>query len=633
MNPEKGFNYLRNFIGVPRNSGDRLPGNSNFANFAWFTLFYNLLVVAWGVFLRAMKYGDGCGSNWPFCNGAKDPMKGQIATIIESSHRISTVLAGFIAIGLFVWAIKVFDKGHPAKFFAAIALLFTGLEGLVGRHLVVKGLVTSNDTLERAQWMAIHVVSTFMLVGAIALAALSASEIRQFQMRKQGAVGWLLGFGFLGTMLVGVSGAISAFGHQVRPDVAGLSEMLKPTAFWASKLAVAHPIGSISIGLYLLLMCNLVQHLRPDPFVKNASKLVMGVLFIQMAVGGLNLFFKAPVSLQMVHLVLADLNWISIVVLAAAAFGVGIEPVEARPAPDEADVPDTLHGKELIKAYVALTKPRVISLLLFTTMTAMVAAKGTWPGTALFIIVSVAGYMVAGAANAINMVIDRDIDISMKRTSKRPTVTQSISSFNALVFAFVLASMSFFMLWVFATPLSALMGLSGLVFYVVIYTMLLKRRTWHNIVIGGAAGAFPPLVGWAAVTNSLPPLALYLFGIIFVWTPVHFWALALLIKDDYAAAGVPMLPVVKGDRITVIQIGVYMIATVLATFVPLLFPQVGWIYGISALVLNLFLIRSFWKLWKNMSERLPASGLFHYSMLYLAILFLMFAIDRVVVMA
>ena len=137
-----------------------------------------------------------------------------------------------------------------------------------------------------------------------------------------------------------------------------------------------------------------------------------------MAIGGLNLFLKAPVFLQMVHLVLADLNWISVVVLAAAAFGVGIEPVEARPAPDEAEVPETLKGKDLIKAYVALTKPRVISLLLFTTMTAMVAAKGMWPGTALFLIVSVAGYMVAGAANAINMVIDRDIDISMKRTSK-----------------------------------------------------------------------------------------------------------------------------------------------------------------------------------------------------------------------
>ncbi|HLO97900.1 MAG TPA: heme o synthase, partial [Fimbriimonas sp.] len=312
--------------------------------------------------------------------------------------------------------------------------------------------------------------------------------------------------------------------------------------------------------------------------------------------------------------------------------GVGIEPVESRPAPEEADTVEPLKGRNLIKAYVALTKPRVISLLLFTTMTAMIAAKGEWPGITLFTVVSLAGYMIAGAANAINMVIDRDIDISMKRTSKRPTVTQSISSQNALIFAFSLAALSFVSLWVVATPLSALMGLSGLVFYVVIYTMLLKRRTWHNIVIGGAAGAFPPLVGWAAVTNDLPPLALYLFGIIFVWTPVHFWALAILIKDDYAAAGVPMLPVVKGNRVTVIQIGVYMVATIITTMVPLGFPQVGWIYGICAFVLNLILIRSFWRLWQDIEDRPRASGLFHYSMLYLAILFLGFAIDRVVVM-
>lgn len=633
MSQDKSFNIFRNFVATPENSEGRLASNSTFASFAWFSLFYNVLVVAWGVYLRSSGFGDGCGENWPFCTGAKNPEKGPFATLIEFSHRASTALVGVLAIVMVVWAIRAFPKGHPAKKFAGVFLLFTLLEGWIGRHLVVNGLVTSNDTVQRAIWMGVHVISTFMLLGSIAAAALSASKIRPIQMKSQGAVGWLLAFGFLGTMLLGVSGAISAFGHQVRPDVQGLSEMLKPAAFWANKLAVAHPVGSASIGLYLLLMCSLIQHLRPDPFVKNATKLLIGILFVQMAIGLLNIFFKAPVALQMVHLVLADLNWVSVVVLAVAAFGVGIEPVESRPAPEEAEQSTPLKGKDLIKAYVALTKPRVISLLLFTTMTAMVAAKGTWPGTFLFIVVSIAGYMVAGAANAINMVIDRDIDISMKRTAKRPTVTQSISSMNALIFAFALASISFGLLCVFATPLSALMGLSGLVFYVVIYTMLLKRRTWHNIVIGGAAGAFPPLVGWAAVTNSLPPLALYLFGIIFVWTPVHFWALALLIKDDYAAAGVPMLPVVKGDRVTVIQIGVYMVATIIATFIPMFFKEVGWIYFTSALVLNLILIRSFWRLWKNISDRPRASSLFHYSMLYLAILFLMFAIDRVVVMA
>jgi len=162
--------------------------------------------------------------------------------------------------------------------------------------------------------------------------------------------------------------------------------------------------------------------------------------------------------------------------------------------------------------------------------------------------------------------------------------------------------------------------------------MLLKRRTWQNIVIGGAAGAFPPLVGWAAVTNDLPPLSLYLFAIIFVWTPVHFWALALLLKDDYAAAGVPMLPVVKGERYTVIQIGMYGIITIIVSMLPFLLPRVGWIYAGTSIVLNAILIYLCIDLYRQV-DRPRASRLFHYSMLYLAILFLMFAVDRAVVMA
>jgi protoheme IX farnesyltransferase len=273
----------------------------------------------------------------------------------------------------------------------------------------------------------------------------------------------------------------------------------------------------------------------------------------------------------------------------------------------------------------------VISLLLFTTLASAIAARGEWPGTVLFIALAIGGFMAAGAANAINMVIDRDIDFTMVRTQSRPTVTQSITTQNALAFAFALAAGSFTILWTFANLLAAVMAFSGLVFYIVVYTMLLKRRTWHNIVIGGAAGAFPPLVGWAAVTNDLPPLSLYLFAIIFVWTPVHFWALALLLKDDYAAAGVPMLPVVKGDRTTVNQIGLYAILTFIVTLLPFLYPRVGWIYAGTAVILNSILIYLCVQLYRR-TDRPRASFLFHYSMIYLAFLFLMFAVDRVVVM-
>ena len=168
------------------------------------------------------------------------------------------------------------------------------------------------------------------------------------------------------------------------------------------------------------------------------------------------------------------------------------------------------------------------------------------------------------------------------------------------------------------------MALSGLVVYVIVYTLLLKRRTWSNIVIGGAAGAFPPLVGYAAVTNTLSPLAWFLFALVFVWTPVHFWALALLIKDDYAKAGVPMLPVVLGDRHTVLQIGAYTIVTIVMSLAPFVLREgqnvSGWIYGVSAVALNAILLWRAVQLYQN-PTRPRASSLFHYSMLYLALLF------------
>jgi protoheme IX farnesyltransferase len=287
-------------------------------------------------------------------------------------------------------------------------------------------------------------------------------------------------------------------------------------------------------------------------------------------------------------------------------------------------------GQATWRDYLALTKPRIISLLLFTTLTALyIAADASHPVTTLlFWAVAIGGYMAAGAANAINMVIDRDIDGRMLRTAQRPTVTQEISTRSALLFALILAAGSFVLLDLSGGLLCAGLALTGLAFYVVIYTLLLKRRTWHNIVIGGAAGAFPPLVGWTAVTGSLSPLAWLLFAIIFFWTPVHFWALALLIKDDYAKANVPMLPVVRGDRATVVQIALYTMLTVAVTAIPFLRRDVGAIYLTCSVVLNVALVTYAARLYRR-PERPQALWLFKFSMLYLALLFLAMAVDRV----
>ncbi|RIH82549.1 Protoheme IX farnesyltransferase [Meiothermus luteus] len=277
--------------------------------------------------------------------------------------------------------------------------------------------------------------------------------------------------------------------------------------------------------------------------------------------------------------------------------------------------------------YFWLTKPRVISLLLFTTLAAMFIAARGWPGLGLFLVVLVGGYMAAGAANAFNMVIDRDIDGRMKRTAQRPTVTEKISSREATLFATTLMLLSFLLLWWGANLTAALLAMAGLGWYVLIYTLYMKRRFWSNIVIGGAAGAFPPLVGWAAVTGELSLFSWYLFLIVFFWTPVHFWALALMIKDDYAAVGVPMLPVVRGERETAYQVFLYAILTVVLTLIPVLMGELGWFYLLTSLSLNALLLWQGYQLYRR-QERARALGLYKYSMLYLALLFVLMAVDR-----
>ena len=290
---------------------------------------------------------------------------------------------------------------------------------------------------------------------------------------------------------------------------------------------------------------------------------------------------------------------------------------------------------QLVKDYLLLTKPRVISLLLLTTWAAMFIAARGWPGLELFLVTGLGLFMSAGSAHVFNNVYDSDIDGRTKRTADRAIVAGRIPVLHALIYGLALGIGSFLLLWWEATLLSAFMALAGLLFYVFVYTIWLKRRTWSNIVIGGAAGAFPPLVGWAAVTGSIDWLGWLLFAIIFLWTPVHFWALAILIKDDYAENGIPMLPVIAGDRATSFQIICYAVVTTVASLLPLVFREgnflaAGWLYGMAALLLNGLLVLRSIKLYQQ-PDRKQASSLFHYSMIYLALLFVALAVDRSVI--
>lgn len=286
----------------------------------------------------------------------------------------------------------------------------------------------------------------------------------------------------------------------------------------------------------------------------------------------------------------------------------------------------TRSGWERVTAYVALTKPRIIELLLVTTLPTMIVAKRGYPSVGLMVATLVGGALAAGGANAINMVVDRDIDKVMHRTRNRPLVTGVLTPRNALVFAIVLEVVAFGELWLLVNLLSAVLAVSATLFYVFVYTLWLKRSSSQNIVIGGAAGAVPVLVGWAAVTNSLTWTPLVMFAVIFIWTPPHFWALAFKYKDDYAAANVPMLPVVATFRRTAIEILVYTVILVGVSLLLAAVGHLGTIYVVSASVLGAVFILMSARLWRQKTPK-SAMRLFSYSITYLTLLFVVMAVD------
>ena len=283
---------------------------------------------------------------------------------------------------------------------------------------------------------------------------------------------------------------------------------------------------------------------------------------------------------------------------------------------------------QVVQSYYQLTKPRIIPLLLITTAGSMwIAAKGEvdpW----LLIITMIGGTLAAASAQTINCIYDRDIDYDMERTRNRPIPSGKIQSRDALIFAIALAVLSFTLLTVFANLLAAFLAFSGIIFYVLVYTHWLKRHTTQNIVIGGAAGAIPALVGWAAVTDTLSWSAWLIFAIVFLWTPPHFWALALMISDDYAKVGIPMLPVVAGNKATVRQIWFYTVITVTATIL-LFYPlhASGIVYAVIALTLGGVFVHKSWRLLQNPEDKTIARELFLYSISYMMLLCLAMVVD------
>lgn len=301
-------------------------------------------------------------------------------------------------------------------------------------------------------------------------------------------------------------------------------------------------------------------------------------------------------------------------------------------------VPTTLSTRaslrETVTAYIMLTKPVIVALLLTTTLGGMLIAAHGLPPLSVLLLTLLGGACSAGGANALNSYIDRNTDKQMGRTSRRPLPSGKISPRNALIFALSLCIASVLILGLGVNWLAATLSTAGIVYYAYVYTVLLKRMTPQNIVIGGGAGAIPPLVGWAAVTNELSLLPLYLFAIILLWTPPHTWALMMLLDKDYRKVSIPMLPTAWGDLEARRHIILYSVLLVLVTIMPFLFRGLSWIYLIGALLLGGYFLLLATRLWFAKGETKPlAKKLYHYSNGYLALLFALMVVDVILLRA
>jgi protoheme IX farnesyltransferase len=369
------------------------------------------------------------------------------------------------------------------------------------------------------------------------------------------------------------------------------------------------------------------------PALSWLAGIALVLMVAQVLVGAANVWSELRPAAVTAHVALAATIWATLVALWVTAR----RETERGRSSEGLQVDARANGKrstlrETTAAYFRLTKPRIIVLLLITTVPAMALAEGGVPSIPLVLATLVGGAIAAGSANAINCYLDRDVDEVMRRTRSRPLPAHLIDPDNALAFGYILGAVSFLFLATTVNVLAATLALSAIAFYVFVYTMWLKRTSAQNIVIGGAAGAVPALVGWAAVTGTVGLPAWILFAIVFVWTPPHFWALALRYSGDYAAAGIPMLPVVRGAGETRRQILLYSLVLFGTSLLLVPFGRMGAVYAAAAIVLGGWFVMRALRLWRSASP-VDSMRLFRFSILYLALLFGAVAVDAALPLA
>ncbi|MEX0833699.1 MAG: heme o synthase [Actinomycetota bacterium] len=572
------------------------------------------VLIAVGGLVRATGSGLGC-PGWPRCFGKWIPPL-EYHAIIEYTHRlvagIVIVLIGALAVS--AWRHHRSDRRilWPSLAAVGIVLFQAALGGIVVRQELKAALVTAHF----ATAMVLAGVLTFVLVSSFLPQEKPERRDRPFLRLTM-----LTLIATFGLLLVGA---------YVRGAGAGLA--FRDWPLMDGKLVPA--LGGIATPMFLhrllaAAVCLLVIYTAVrarasstrNPALIKISSLVVVLFAVQILVGAANVWTGLSTASVVAHVTLSALTWAAVVALATAATRLAVLSSDTQPAE-----PSGRSLRESTVAYFQLTKPRIIVLLLITTVPAMILASGSLPPFGLVFATLLGGTLAAGSANSINCYLDRDIDEVMRRTRRRPLPSHRVTPDDALRFGFVLGSISFFFLSIAVNVVAATLSLAAIAFYVFVYTLWLKRSTEQNIVIGGAAGAVPALVGWAAVTGTVGLPAIVLFGIVFVWTPPHFWALSMQYRDDYASAGVPMMPVVRGRDETLRQILLY--SLVLFAVSLLLYPvgHLGAVYLASALLLGGIFVYRALSLRKDFTQA-RAMSLFKYSIVYLALLFAAVAVD------
>lgn len=560
-----------------------------------------LLAIASGGLVTATTSGAAC-PGWPLCADGFAWSAGPAAWI-AAGHRVAVLLAALLALwgALLAWRARELDPW--ARLPLLIAPLLGALQVGLGALIVQWRLFGAADVWH----LALALLVLACQVAPLAVLAQPRAETGRLGGRAARETRRLRGLTWWTAGAVGV--LTLALSARAAMPGASAAALLPANAFGALAMA-----GVLAGGTFW-------QTWR----TRRGDRLLLGMAALLTAlIGAEGVVLLLPPAAAGFGVGLGAVVWSLALALAVLA-GRSAAPVAA-PA-SRAEV--RRERPSLISDYLSLTKPKVISLLLVTTLAAMYITEAGAPSLWLVFWTMVGGYLAAGGAGAINCAFDKDIDVHMGRTSRRPVPSGRITPRNAFIFGMVLSLLAVAVLLVFTTPMAALFASLGIVYYALFYTRWLKRSTWQNIIIGGGAGAIPPLVGWTAVTGNLSLAAVVLFAIIFYWTPPHFWALALVKQKDYARAGVPMLPVVAGEIETRWQILVYSALMVALTGLLTVIGAMGWVYLVAAALLGAVFMRYAWNTWRR-GDQASIWGLYKYSLLYLALLFAAMALDRAI---